>query len=419
MFRLHRARALAARTLVVAPVLAALAVALAWGGQPDAGPAGVAVAVQDDRLAVVPLAGIPHRLDLLAATGAALTRVDLLWSQVAPTRPRNPADSDDPAYRFGRYDRILIGLARRGIAPILSVFSSPRWAAGGREAADRRPVNPHAPDPAAFGDFMAAVARRYDGRHASGLGRLPEARRLELWNEPNLGFFLRPQVDASGRPVSAQRYAAMVRAGYRGAKSGNPRAIVIAGAAAARGASGASGVGALPWLRALGASGVPFDAYSQHLYPAAAPGVPTAAVPSWHTLPLLLDELDRIRPGTPLYITEAGYTTAPTPHHGSTVSPAEQAANLRQIFALPQVRPPRVEAVVWFNLQDNAAWPSGLVGLDGRAKPSLEAFRELAAGSPRGRPGERARAVIEALVWSALGAVVLAWLGSGRRPRAS
>jgi len=412
----HRARALAARTLVVAPVLAAVAAALAWRGGPL--PAGVAVAVQDDRLAVVPLDRIPHRLDLLAATGATLTRVDLLWSQVAPRRPRDPRDPDDPAYRFGRYDRIMAGLARRGITPILTIFSSPRWAAGGREAADRRPVNPYAPDPAAFGEFVAAVAGRYDGSHAArGIGRLPEARRIELWNEPNLGFFLRPQVDARGRPVALRRYADMVRAGYAGAKAANPDVTVIAGAAAARGASGPSGVGALSWLRALGASGAPFDAYSQHVYPAAAPAVPTPAVPSWHTLPRLLDELARVRPGVPLYITEAGYTTAPTPHHRSTVTPAEQAVDLRQIFDLPQVRPPRVTAVVWFNLQDNAAWPSGLLRDDGRPKPSLGAFQEVAAERRRGAADSRLRSALEAVAWTALGAVVLVRLARGRRPR--
>jgi hypothetical protein len=339
---------------------------------------------------------------------------------VAPTRPRRPADPQDPAYRFGRYDRILIGLARRGITPILSVFSSPRWAAGGREAADRRPVNPHAPDAAAFGAFMAALALRYDGRHAApGLGPLPEARRLEIWNEPNLGFFMRPQTDARGRPVAAARYAAMVRASYARVKAANPRAIVIVGAAAARGASGRTGMGALPWLRAIGAAGVPFDAYSQHVYPAAAPAEATLAVPSWHTLPQLLEELDRIRPGAPLYITEAGYTTAPTPHHRSMVSTAQQAAYLRQIFALPQVRPPRVAAVVWFNLQDNDAWPSGLMQGDGRAKPSLQAFQELTAAARRGPRASGAQTLVEILVWAAIGVLVLAWLTSDRGPLAS
>jgi hypothetical protein len=178
-------------------------------------------------------------------------------------------------------------------------------------------------------------------------------------------------------------------------------------------------MGALPWLRALGAAGVPFDAYSQHVYPAAAPSQATVAVPSWHTLPRLLEELDRIRPGAPLYITEAGYTTAPTPHHRSTVSAAQQADYLRQIFALPQVRAPRVAAVVWFNLQDNDAWPSGLLSGDGRAKPSLQAFREAAAAARRGHRAGDAQTLVEILVWGVIGAGVLAWLTSDRQPRAS
>jgi hypothetical protein len=91
----------------------------------------------------------------------------------------------------------------------------------------------------------------------------------------------------------------------------------------------------------------------------------------------VLDAVPRRR-GTPVIVTEAGYTTAPTPFRSVRVTPAEQARYLRQIMDLPVVRSGRIRAVVWFNLQDNPRWPGGLRTLDGRPKQSHAVFRRLA-----------------------------------------
>ena len=47
---------------------------------------------------------------------------------------------------------------------------------------------------------------------------------------------------------------------------------------------------------------------------------------------------------------------------------------LEQIYSLPQLRSERIKAVVWFNLQDNASWPAGLLREDGSRKPSYDRF---------------------------------------------
>src|SRR5262249_30802376 len=83
---------------------------------------------QADWLAVAPISELLRRMGLVRQPGARITRVDALWNEVAPTRPRNPADPNAPAYRWQRYDVIANGLARRGIAPIFSVYRSPSWA---------------------------------------------------------------------------------------------------------------------------------------------------------------------------------------------------------------------------------------------------------------------------------------------------
>jgi hypothetical protein len=352
-------------------------------------PVEAVAAVQDDFLPVRPLEEIPARLDLIAQTGATTTRVDLFWGDIAPSRPADPADPADPAYDFARADLILRGLVERGITPMVSVYDSPAWSTGGSSSEPETPFNTLTPDPEDFGDFMAALASRYAGDVRSpGGGVLPEVRHFEIWNEPNLSGFLRPQFEGD-TPVSPDAYAAMVEAAYPLIKSANPDAVVIAGVAGPRGSTGPTGIGAIDWLRHLRDRDIPLDGWSQHVYPVAGPLEPTAAVPSWSTIGRFLDELDGFTPGLPLYITEAGYTTAETAYRDarSAVTEEEQARYLGQIYSLPQLRTDRIRAVVWFNLQDNVNWPAGLLREDGSRKPSYERFRDVV----RGQGGSRLR----------------------------
>lgn len=361
-------------------VLSAFALAACSGG--DAAPAalpGPAVAVQDDHLAL-PNESVADRIALLAKTDAKVTRFDIIWEYVAPTRPANAADPADPAYSFAHVDSVIKGLHGRGITPIVAVFSAPEWATGGRAEHDRD-YNSKVPPADDYGAFMEALSRRYNGSFVGPDGKkLPRVRHWEIWNEPNLRLFLSPQLDAKGRPVSPAAYAGLVRAAYPRIKRGGGKdTVVLVGASGPRGRTGKSGVGAFDWLRELHRRNVPLNAYSQHIYPAAAPTVETEVRPSWSTVDDLLAELDAWRPGLELYITEAGYTTLPTPYRpDSHVSEEEQARYLSEIFALPQVQDPRLRAIVWFNLQDNPNWPAGLMRQDGSLKPSYEAFREAA-----------------------------------------
>ena len=81
-----------------------------------------------------------------------------------------------------------------------------------------------------------------------------------------------------------------------------------------------------------------------------------------------------------LYVTEAGYTTATTPfRNGQGDARASRSTYLKQIFGLPDVKSPRVAAVVWFNLQDNPNWPGGLLTAAGVPKPAYGAFTAIAA----------------------------------------
>lgn len=347
---------------------------------------GAVAAVEDDRIINVDPQDVPARVNLIKKTGAKVSMIDIFWSRVAPKKPRNPAKHTDPAYDWSLIDAMAIEMRKRGIRPIVSVYSTPTWAAG-RAAPLLRNVtpptrsayNPYAPRKASdYGKFMRAVATRYNGRqrvqYKGKTTKLPRLSHYEIWNEPNLKSFFR-----KGSRSNVAAYGALVRAAYPQIKRANRRAIVIAGATGPRSSTGNGNIGARVWMNKLvRLRGVKFDAYSQHFYPAAAPNKKTKAFPSWSSLPEIFKIIDRKRKNMPVYITEASYTTAKTPFRPVSFTLSQQKAYLKQIFRLKTVRSKRVPVVMWFNLQDNPFWPGGLVRENLRKKPSYAAFRAIA-----------------------------------------
>ena len=361
-------------------ILALLAFAL------GAGPAAAApiMALQDDALVNVRGPELEARLDALAATGVKVTRVDVLWGQVAPTRPRDARDPADPAYDWSRYDQIVRGLSARGIAIIMDFYWTPPWASatGARQAAPR---------PADGARFAGAIARRYSGAYPDPAGgTLPEVRRLEVWNEPNLPDFWRPQCRARGGKavwVSPRAYAALLAASYREIHAANPRAEVIGGVVGPAGRSpttcakdGSGGVGSLDFARWVADQGPPIDAWSLHLYPIGSP-LQAFFIPSWSTIPRVIQQVDRLRRGAPIHVTETGYHTSYNRYHRYFVSEAQQALWVDETVAAA-ARYPRVQAVTWFNFQDNPFWTGGLLRGDGSRKPSYDRFAAVAAANP-------------------------------------
>jgi hypothetical protein len=360
------------RTLTGLAIAGAAAAALAV---PSTG-VGAVAALQDDVLAIAPLNDIPTRVEMVKQTKAKVTRVDILWNFVAPTRPANPTDPNDPAYNWSRLDLIFTSLTASNVRIIVSTYSTPTWAVAGKNQRVPSQYNPNAPRPADYANFMAAVTKRYSGTFvpAGSAVPLPRIRHWEIWNEPNIVQFFR----YNGKS-SLPKYKALIKAAYPKIKASNPAAVVIAGVAGPRSSTGGGNIGSRNWMNSiLGDKSLKFDAYSQHIYPSKGPTFTSKsyakAFPTWSSLPEIYAALNKRKKGMKLYVTEAGYTTATTPFRNVKVTFAQQKQYLNQIFALPTVKNPQLATVVWFNLQDNAFWPGGLLTAKGAKKPSYAAF---------------------------------------------
>ncbi len=361
-----------------------LATLCIWALATGAALGGPIVSLQDDDLVNVRGAALEARLDALAATGVKVTRVDVLWREVSPTRPADPRDPADPAYDWSRYDEIVRGLRVRGISAIMDFYVTPKWASRNGERAS-------APRAADGARFAGAIARRYSGSFPDpNGGLLPQVRRIEVWNEPNLPGFWMPQCrQRAGRAllVSPRAYAALLSASYREIRAANPSAEVIGGVTGPAGRSpsrcpkgGRAAVGSLDFTRLVANERPPIDAWSLHLYPLGSP-LQAFFVPSWSTLPRVIRQVDRLAPGAPVHVTETGYHTSYNRFHRYFVSEDQQAAWVDETVTAAR-RYPRVQVVTWFNFQDNPFWTAGLLRGDGSRKPSYDRFVAQAAANP-------------------------------------
>ena len=184
-------------------------------------------------------------LDKSIEAGASIVRIEANWAGIAPATPANPQSPDDPVYEFDNLDRAVQSASARGLSVLLNVSKAPRWAEG--NAPEGSPSGSRKPNPAAFGDFGAALARRYSGDFSG----LPRVRYFEAWNEPNLATYLAPQYEGKS-PVGAIHYRSMLNAFYAAIKSVNADDKVLTGGTAPYGdRPGGQRTRPLAFLRAM------------------------------------------------------------------------------------------------------------------------------------------------------------------------
>ncbi len=164
-------------------------------------PLGVGVNIHFNR-------GHERDLDLIAAAGIKVVRMDLGWAGIE----RRPGE-----YDWSAYDELTANLEKRGLQPLYILdYSNPLYEESvvtrdpitGREQRDT--ASPQRPESvAAFARWAAAAAERYRGRRVI----------WEIWNEPNISFW-------KPRPDVAQ-YNTLALATCRAIRAADPRATLI------------------------------------------------------------------------------------------------------------------------------------------------------------------------------------------------
>jgi hypothetical protein len=339
----------------------------------------------------------PRDLEDPSKRAAALTELDSLgvrslrvivqWARVAPrpTQPEKPSfDATNPAsYDWSHYDALMAAASARGW-PVLVTISSPvpYWATKYKRDDVTRP------DPAAFGDFVTAVGRKYGA----------QVNLWSIWNEPNQPQFLRPQYAHGGKPQSPAIYRKLFQAATAGLeRAGQGADTVLIAETSPRGHTRV--VRPLTFLRGMLCLNAKYkkrsscgmleaDGYAHHAYttrqgPSFVP--PNKDDVTIGVLSRLTNAIDKaakakaLPPRLPLYLTEFGTQSLPDTQQGVSLT---NQVKFRSIAERIAYRNPRVAAFSQYLLTDSeptgkkeyGGFESGLRFATGKPKPSLRAF---------------------------------------------
>ncbi|MCB0191340.1 MAG: cellulase family glycosylhydrolase [Anaerolineae bacterium] len=178
----------------------------------DVNPYGVNTFLQNE----VEPAKRENAMRLISEAGITWIRQEFPWEDIEIHGKGDFEDRRHEPYRpaWEKYDQI-VDLAEQYDVKIMARLSNPpSWT---RALTDT--IGTFAPpdDLTDYGDFVEAVATRYEGRIAA----------YQIWNEPNIfpewGY----------KPISAEEYTALLKEGYTRIKAVDPDAIVVMGALAA------------------------------------------------------------------------------------------------------------------------------------------------------------------------------------------
>jgi hypothetical protein len=311
-----------------------------------------------------------------SVAGASVIHTTASWAGLAPTKPANAANGDDPAYKLADLDELVFQSGIYGLRVMIDINGTPKWANGGK-APNVMPT--HLAD---LTTFAKMLANRYNGHQGHGTVAL-----WSVWNEPNLQLFLTPQF-VGKTIVGPANYAKLFKAAYAGIKSGNPSSKVAIGETSARGrdkplASISASIAPGTFAKYLAkVPGLKFDAWAHHPYPTSPNLPPTQKVRypnvALLTLPTFEANLKTLfHRSVPVWITEYGHQTKPPNPHG--VSYATQATYAVQALNIAK-NDPNVQMFIWFVFHDSAGnpWQSGLYGSSGNQKPAYDPFGAVA-----------------------------------------
>lgn len=300
--------------------------------------------------------------------GVSIYEDQLTWSTVAPTRPRRPADPNDPAYRWPATLASAIANARRyHMRVLIQLIFAPRWANGGR------PPDWATVAPASFAAFATAAARRY-----------PSVHMWMIWGEPTRPGNFEPITAAlPGRTLTGAQlqaphlYARLLDAAYGALKRVSRRNLVIGGSTYTTGE-----IDPEQWienLRLPDGRSPRMDMYAHNPFSTEAPSFSAPPSPfgevQFSDLPRLAQWVDRyLRPGMPLFLSEWTIPTAPDDEFDFYVDPPVAAQWITDALRLSRTWK-RIYALGWVHVYDDPPTTAGgLLYADGQPKPGFAAF---------------------------------------------
>jgi hypothetical protein len=312
--------------------------------------------------------------------GAGIYLIKLSWAATARTRPGNPKDPADPAYRWpADLDDAVSEGRRYGIRVAILIQGAPGWANGHRSArwAPRRASN--------FARFAYAASARY-----------PSVRHWMIWGEPTRRANFQPLIhERRDRPLTRRmrrgphRYAQILDSAYGALKRRSRRNLVIGGNSFTTG-----DVSPRNWIKNLRLpNGRPprMDMYGHNPFSARRPllGRPPLiqGFADFSDLPRLARWVDRYlgrprgRRRMKLFLSELFWPTD-HPNHEFNFWVTQRTAALWLSDALRTTRRwSRIYTLGWFSLYDDRKRPGGdevnrgLLTRDGRKKPAYFAYR--------------------------------------------
>jgi hypothetical protein len=299
------------------------------------------------------------------------------WESVQP--------KNGTSFRWSPQDNFIGRLASRGIRVVPTVWGNPKWVTG---------YTAHAPidrpkDRLAWQAFLKAVAKRYgpggtywSGRYHDDFGQnavpLP-IQSWQIWNEPNLKKYWTPYPDP-------KKYGLLLQLSHSAISSVNSKAQIVIG-----GLPGypSSGIRAWDFLRQL-YNKVPsakrnLDATALHPYGGTIDRVRQQIVQMRTTMKNADDK------GTPLWISEIAWGSAPRDSVGINQGPEGQARMLRNAYKLILTNRTlwKVQRLFWYHWRDplhsmascTFCSSAGLFRNNRSPKPAFSAFKSYSAVS--------------------------------------
>lgn len=152
--------------------------------------------------------------------GVGFLMQQMTWNTVAPTRPTDPTNPNDAAYRWpAALDRGIPAANRQGMQVVVRLTGAPRWSNGNR--APQFIPN----DPGEFAAFAVAASKRY-----------PSVKKWIVWEETTRIASFQPLVaETRGQGLDAEQaagpraYATLLDLTYGKLKEADPSDVVVGG----------------------------------------------------------------------------------------------------------------------------------------------------------------------------------------------